>query len=336
MKIEFITQHNLFDDWLSGHFLSPLATLLWYRLVAINNKNGWIDWLQVGNTRLMDEINVTDKRSLDKYVNELIRNDLIQYKKGGKIKPPSYRICPLRRDKNGTIYPELIEVANKDTQNVTQLTTQKDTELTTQITTKNPANNAEFYVENHVTNHAENYADSFDKSLYINQDIDKTRQDETRQNKTESNDSLEAEAPSVRLDYAEFLEFWNENHRNMPKIKAITDKRKRNLRRLVDKYNQTQESILDTLGKAGMSHFLNGQNNRKWTATFDWITENPEHFMKVAEGNYDNRVPEAGKQTNTGDLSDPNSAEYQEFQDRIAEQYMKEFEMFNLGESYGE
>lgn len=40
--------------------------------------------------------------------------------------------------------------------------------------------------------------------------------------------------------------------------------------------------------KASKSDFLNGVNQRSWKANFDWLI-NESNFLKVLEGNYDNR-----------------------------------------------
>ena len=40
---------------------------------------------------------------------------------------------------------------------------------------------------------------------------------------------------------------------------------------------------------AEASEFLKGQNNRNWTATFDWLVADA-NMAKVLDGNYDNRA----------------------------------------------
>ena len=40
--------------------------------------------------------------------------------------------------------------------------------------------------------------------------------------------------------------------------------------------------------KTGKSSFLNGDNDRGWTASIDWLIK-PENRLKVLEGKYDNR-----------------------------------------------
>lgn len=46
--------------------------------------------------------------------------------------------------------------------------------------------------------------------------------------------------------------------------------------------------ILQAIENVRSSAFLNGQNNRGFTATFDWFIK-PSNFQKVLDGNYNNR-----------------------------------------------
>jgi uncharacterized protein YdaU (DUF1376 family) len=45
----------------------------------------------------------------------------------------------------------------------------------------------------------------------------------------------------------------------------------------------------EAITRASQSAHLTGQNNRGWTATFDWLA-NPTNFTKLMEGNYDDRA----------------------------------------------
>ena len=45
-------------------------------------------------------------------------------------------------------------------------------------------------------------------------------------------------------------------------------------------------AIEEMFMKAAASSFLNGNNRKGWTATFDWLIR-PNNFPKVWEGNYD-------------------------------------------------
>ena len=41
------------------------------------------------------------------------------------------------------------------------------------------------------------------------------------------------------------------------------------------------------------SKFLKGDNKRGWKASFDWLFENDKNWVKVYEGNYDNKPEQA-------------------------------------------
>ena len=48
------------------------------------------------------------------------------------------------------------------------------------------------------------------------------------------------------------------------------------------------ETVLKAVENIRRSSFLQGQNNRGWTITFDWFVK-PNNFIKVLEGQYDDR-----------------------------------------------
>lgn len=77
----------------------------------------------------------------------------------------------------------------------------------------------------------------------------------------------------------------NECH-SLPPIKAITDRRKRAVNARIREHGQ--DAVCEMLKKAGRSCFLAGQNKSGWVANFDWLFK-PNNFVKVLEGNYDNR-----------------------------------------------
>jgi hypothetical protein len=83
------------------------------------------------------------------------------------------------------------------------------------------------------------------------------------------------------------------------KIQKLSDKRKSHIKARIKEYGIN--TVLDTIQRANKSNFLHGENNNKWAATFDWIV-NPSNFLKIMEGNYDNRVN--GKKVNDYEITD--------------------------------
>ncbi|WP_024834224.1 phage replisome organizer N-terminal domain-containing protein [Ruminiclostridium josui] len=59
------------------------------------------------------------------------------------------------------------------------------------------------------------------------------------------------------------------------------------------------ETFRTLFQKTEASNFLKGQNDRNWSADFDWIMR-PTNFTKVLEGRYDSDKPKGGTQYGTG------------------------------------
>lgn len=70
-------------------------------------------------------------------------------------------------------------------------------------------------------------------------------------------------------------------------IKDIKGKRQDAVRARVRE--RGKKSLVTVFVNAAKSDFLNGKNDRGFIATFDWLVS-PNNFIKVLEGNYDNRV----------------------------------------------
>lgn len=83
-------------------------------------------------------------------------------------------------------------------------------------------------------------------------------------------------------------DFFNEQCNSFPKILKITDKRKKAIKSRIKEHGI--ETILEVLEKANNSDFLTGKKT-DWKAGFDWIM-NPSNFVKIYEGNYDNKEKE--------------------------------------------
>lgn len=78
-----------------------------------------------------------------------------------------------------------------------------------------------------------------------------------------------------------------DNHGSvMPKISRLGGDRRKTVKARIREHGI--ESIRAVIAKAACSDFLNGGNDRSFTATFDWLMK-PRNFLKTLEGNYDNK-----------------------------------------------
>lgn len=87
---------------------------------------------------------------------------------------------------------------------------------------------------------------------------------------------------------AEVVDLYNTICTNLPRVKAITDGRRKHIKaRLQDHGPQDIRVVFE---KAQASDFLSGKV-KDWQASFDWIMGFPDHFARILEGVYDNKEP---------------------------------------------
>lgn len=128
-----------------------------------------------------------------------------------------------------------------------------------------------------------------------------------------SNDQLssasdEAQAVEPEKTKAEKLPFkdikvmWNETCTGFPKLFTLSEPRKNKMRLRIAEMGGLGKAlplIKQIFEKMQQSNFLKGDNRRGWKASFDWLFENDKNWVKVYEGNYDNK-PEQPTATRYG------------------------------------
>lgn len=96
-----------------------------------------------------------------------------------------------------------------------------------------------------------------------------------------------AETPKEGIDYQGLMEYYNAAFKGrLPAIKSMTDPRKKAVRARVAQYGK--EAVMEVFRNVLESPFLLGDNDRGWTADFDWIFK-PEHFTKILERRYNGK-----------------------------------------------
>jgi hypothetical protein len=99
----------------------------------------------------------------------------------------------------------------------------------------------------------------------------------------ESGDSLTNQA----CPFEQIKDLWNTKTGKFPKILKLSKSRKTHL---ISRWKENPnlswwENLFIQMAKIP---FLEGQNDRGWVATFDWIIANDNNAVKVLEGNYPN------------------------------------------------
>ncbi|MEK4150018.1 DnaD domain protein [Robertmurraya sp. FSL W8-0741] len=100
--MNYIKELNAFYDWLELNELSPSAINLWYALMHINNKAGWVETFTVAESVLCVKTGLTD-RTLRKVRNELKQKERIDFisRKGGRA--PIYKIISFFSTENNSV-----------------------------------------------------------------------------------------------------------------------------------------------------------------------------------------------------------------------------------------
>ena len=106
-----------------------------------------------------------------------------------------------------------------------------------------------------------------------------------------------ADAP----DFRKLADFFNDELRRngsiIPTIRSIDGQRRSSTMARIREHGKP--AFAEAVKKAAESDFLNGKNDRGWVADFDWMIK-PNNFIKVLEGNYDNRQQNNQRYGNTG------------------------------------
>lgn len=94
--------------------------------------------------------------------------------------------------------------------------------------------------------------------------------------------------PSGELSAKAVVTIWNEEivpGSTLAPCRGLSDGRRKHVNARLTKHGLAE--VRRTMLKARDSPFCNGQNNRGWVLSFDWLMESPDNFLKVSEGKYD-------------------------------------------------
>ncbi|MDR0864982.1 MAG: DUF4373 domain-containing protein [Candidatus Symbiothrix sp.] len=101
---------------------------------------------------------------------------------------------------------------------------------------------------------------------------------------------------SIIYPYQDIVELWNSTCTNFPQVVKITDARKAKIKVRMGEFGKDLSGQMETVkkifDKAQNSKFMRGDNKNGWQASFDWVFENSKNWVKIIEGNYDNKDKE--------------------------------------------
>lgn len=92
-------------------------------------------------------------------------------------------------------------------------------------------------------------------------------------------------AEVVPAPYREIVELYHSICKSYPKLRTISESRKRAISARWREYGHDFEVFRELFTRAEASQFLKGKNQRNWTADFNWLLGS-ENMAKVLEGKY--------------------------------------------------
>lgn len=146
--------------------------------------------------------------------------------------------------------------------------------------------------EQQTNNTPDNKRTTRTKEEYNTSDTNVSSYSIQEEKKIKKEEDIDISSKKESADFSFVLELWNSSaKRSVPKIRSITPARKEKVKLRIKEMGgveKSMETMAECFKKISESDFCNGATG-KWTATFDWFFENEKNWLKVLEGNYDNR-----------------------------------------------
>lgn len=139
-------------------------------------------------------------------------------------------------------------------------------------------------VQSVVENVVQTVVESEVQSVVGSVDINKHK---TKNNKKSSTDVLPEKTDAFSDQITTIRELYNSVCGSYPRLVKMSEARKKAVRARL-RAGYTVEDFKRLFEMAEASSFLKGQNNRNWTATFDWLIADA-NMAKVLDGNYSDR-----------------------------------------------
>lgn len=117
------------------------------------------------------------------------------------------------------------------------------------------------------------------------------------------------------VPYQKIKDLYNDTCKSFSRVITISANRKKAIAARWKEYGENIEAFATLFKMAEESNFLKGENERHWTATFDWLMKSA-NMTKVLEGNYKNKGSvKYGSGTKTAEP--PRAKTQQELEDEL-------------------
>lgn len=105
-------------------------------------------------------------------------------------------------------------------------------------------------------------------------------------NKATNINTFKSNTSNSKTEYKEVIEAFNTICVSYPKVKSLSEARKKTIRARLRTYSM--DDLKRAFEAMEQSEFLKGNNSSDWSANFDWVMKD-RNLAKVLDGNYKNK-----------------------------------------------
>ncbi len=127
------------------------------------------------------------------------------------------------------------------------------------------------------------------------------------------------------IDYQQIADLYNDTCVSFPRLTKLSDSRKKAIKARLKVYSVEDFQRMFTMAEE--SSFLKGQNDRNWSATFDWMIKD-SNMAKILDGNYADK----DKQTKEPEEDDFELPEYYKYLSETTPEEQAKIDAFWRGE----
>jgi phage_rep_org_N: phage replisome organizer, putative, N-terminal region len=124
-----------------------------------------------------------------------------------------------------------------------------------------------------------------------------------------------------RVNYQQIADMYNNTCVSFPKITKLSEARKKAIKARMKVYSLDDFKKLFEMAES--SSFLKGQNNRNWSANFDWLIKDT-NMAKVLDGNYEDKEHKRGDCNAHGNTEERGNSASRKPASAIYAQYLPE------------
>lgn len=117
-------------------------------------------------------------------------------------------------------------------------------------------------------------------------DIDRDKDRDIEREKDIDKDIDKERERDNYINYQQIVDMYNETCVSFPRLKKLSDSRKKAIRARLKQYSLDDFRRMFELAES--SAFLKGKNARDWSATFDWMVKDA-NMAKILDGNYNDK-----------------------------------------------